>query len=43
MLAGIQRVIDQFPNWTEGVVCICAVVLVTSPLAVWWFRQRRQR
>lgn len=34
MIAGIQQIMDQGPNWTEIISCLAAVVTVTVAVAL---------
>ena len=43
LLAGVQQVLDNGPNWTEVVSCLaaCAAVLVT--VVIFWLKRKRDR
>lgn len=43
MIAGVQQIVEQGPNWTEIISCIAAVAAVVTPLAIWWARHSKTK
>lgn len=43
MIAGVQQIMDQGPNWTEIITCISAVAAVVTPFVFWWVKHGKTK
>lgn len=41
LLAGVQTVLENGPNWTEIVSCIVAAAAVVVTVVIFWFRRKK--
>ncbi len=43
MIAGVQQMMDQGPNWTEVISCLAAIAAVVSTCVIWWVKHGKAK